>query len=322
MDPRALDCLACPVCETPLPSTAEADSSAQLRCESGHSFCIEQGVPRLRPEDASPTDAKGDSSGALSASFSTEWEHFDDEASRTWHSTVEERGVLFPREMDVSPEALRGKIVLDARCGNGTLSEGIARFGCNVLALDVSERVFAAHHYFAENGCGRAHFIRGSLLNLPVRHKSVDFIYSSGVLHHNPSTLDALRAIIPALKPGGKVYIWVYQREPGMKFRLQLALRRVVAPLPMPLKRTFIYCWSLQSMSRQHLRTLLGLNDAEDRLSWKERVVDLMDIYTPRYRWMHTQDELHRWYRDLGLSDVKTTEVRKWGFGVVGTAPS
>ena len=46
-----------------------------------------------------------------------------------------------------------------------------------------------------------------------------------------------------------------------------------------------------------------------------------MDIYTPRYRWMHTQDEVKAWYRELGFESIKTTEVRQWGFGVVGTKP-
>ena len=42
-------------------------------------------------------------------------------------------------------------------------------------------------------------------------------------------------------------------------------------------------------------------------------MVDLLDIYTPRYRWLHTPDEVHGRYRDLGFVDVKTIPLRDWG---------
>jgi len=46
-----------------------------------------------------------------------------------------------------------------------------------------------------------------------------------------------------------------------------------------------------------------------------------MDIYTPRYRHMHTQDEVRGWYTDLGLPDIATTEIRDWGFGMKACRP-
>ena len=62
-------------------------------------------------------------------------------------------------------------------------------------------------------------------------------------------------------------------------------------------------------------------NGPDDRLSWRERLVLLMDHYTPRYRWEHTQEEVQGWYKELGLIDVRVTEVRDWGFGMVGSRP-
>jgi ubiquinone/menaquinone biosynthesis C-methylase UbiE len=211
--------------------------------------------------------------------------------------------------------------VLDAGCGNGTLSMGVSEFGCQVLAIDVSDSVTRAHRYALREKNRRTHFVQGDLVNLPVCPESMDIVYSSGVLHHNPDTRESLRVVARALKPGGKIYIWVYHQEPGLKFWLQLKLRSVVSPLPSFIKRAFVHVWIVQSMARQHLRTLLGTNDEKDRLTWRERTVDLMDIYTPRYRWMHTQDEVKSWYRELGFESIKTTEVRQWGFGVVATKP-
>lgn len=332
MKPWVVNWLACPIDRSAIglapgiSAEAEEIEGGHLNCERGHSFPIIRGVPCLLAGAATDSDraaaASRDAGKAIAESFSAEWGHFDYEASRTWHSTLEERRQLFLKEVDCRPEDLVGKVVFDAGCGNGTLSEGIAQFGAEVLAVDVSQSVYRAHQYFRAKGTGRTHYIQGDLVNLPIRDRVADVVFSSGVLHHNPDTRVAFRSIARTLKPGGKIYIWLYHREPGLKFSLQLKLRQALAPLPMPLKRAFIYPWSVQSIARQHLRTLLGRNDEKDRLSWRERVIDLMDIYTPRYRWMHTQDEVHGWYRELGLEQIKTSEVRDWGFGVVGTVPS
>ncbi|MEX2204978.1 MAG: class I SAM-dependent methyltransferase [Myxococcota bacterium] len=324
MQARALDWLICPSCGAGL---AAEGASAVVRCAAGHRFPIRAGVPRLLTFEAlgsapAAGSAKEDDALAIGDSFGAEWEQFDYDKSRTWHETVEDRCKLWLQELDTTPAELAGRVVLDAGCGNGTLSVGVSDFGCDVLAVDVSDSVTRAHAFAARKNNQRVHFVQGDLTNLPVKPESMDFVYSSGVLHHNPNTLEALRVVARALKPGGKIYIWLYHPEPGLKFWLQLRLRSLIAPLPGPVKRAFVHAWVVQAMARQHLRTLFGVNDEYDRLTWQERTVDLMDIYTPRYRWMHTQDEVHGWYRELGFEAIKTSEVRKWGFGVVATKPA
>jgi len=156
-------------------------------------------------------------------------------------------------------------------------------------------------------------------MRLPLQPEHFDFVYSSGVLHHNPNTRAALESVLRTLKPGGKIYIWVYHPISGWRHAMKQRLRSVVAPLPDPIKHAFVRLWSVQSMGRQYLRQMLGR--PEQQLRWRERLVLLLDHYTPRYRWEHTQEEVHAWYRDLSLMDIATTEVREWGFGVVGTKP-
>ncbi len=334
MQPRILGWLICPSCGRSLEHEKASGElrpdteigSGVVRCASGHRFPIRAGVPRLLSFEelggaVAIDDRRSDDALAIGDSFGAEWEQFDYEKSRTWHETVEDRCQLFLREVDSTAAELVGKVVLDAGCGNGTLSMGVSGFGCDVLAVDVSNSVTRAHEYCLRRKNQRTHFAQGDLSNLPVSPESMDIVYSSGVLHHNPNTREALGVVARALKPGGKIYIWLYHPEPGLKFWLQLRLRSVVSPLPGPIKRAFVHAWVVQAMARQQLRTLLGLNDEKDRLSWRERTVDLMDIYTPSYRWMHTQDEVKGWYRELGLESIKTTEVRQWGFGVVGTKP-
>jgi hypothetical protein len=42
----------------------------------------------------------------------------------------------------------------------------------------------------------------------------------------------------------------------------------------------------------------------------------MLDSYTPRYRWLHTPDEVAGWFREFGFSDIETTEELEDGFGI------
>lgn len=294
-----------------------------LICPQGHTFRISDGVPRLRLDqklDKTPLHSSGETL-SVAASFGAEWSHFDYEQDRTWHQNVQQRCELFLQEIAMSREELRGKTVLDAGCGNGSLSRGLNQFGCEVLAIDASPSVEVAFKYFAAKGNGRTHFVQGDLMNPPLKHDIFDVTYSSGVLHHNPNTRAALRAIAKSVKPAGRIYIWVYGHEPGLSHKLKEAFRRTISPLPSSLKHMIVVLWLPQAMLRQYLRTALGRNTARDRLTWRERLILLLDQYTPRWRWEHTPEEVKGWYRELGYDQIAQTEDREWGFGVAARRP-
>lgn len=320
--------LKCPLCDSPFECKepqAAADGEIEggrLECSQGHAFPILAGVPTLLPaSELAGQQGRGKTHAAeISESFSAEWSEFDPE-QRTWHETVEDRRKLFLKEVGCSAEDLAGKVVFDAGCGNGSHSDGISRLGCDVVAVDVSESVYSAARYYRKHGTGCTHFVRGDLSNVPLKAGSMDVVYSSGVLHHNPDTLAALKSVAATLAAPGRIYIWLYHKEPGLKFWLQLKLRAFLGMFPMPVRKAFVKMWCVQSMARQSLRTLFRMNDEKDRLTWNERLIDLYDIYTPAYRWMHTQDEVRGWYRDLGLDGIETTEVRDWGFGMLALKP-
>jgi 2-polyprenyl-3-methyl-5-hydroxy-6-metoxy-1,4-benzoquinol methylase/uncharacterized protein YbaR (Trm112 family) len=327
---------ACAICQAPasqrdgrVPGQPCASCYAQeivagvLVCSRGHVFGVSDGVPRLRLDQRLDKVPVPDKSSALSvaASFGAEWSQFDYEKDRTWHQGVQERCELFLKEVAMTPAELVGKFVLDAGCGNGSLSRGLNQFGCEVLAIDVSPSVAVAYKYYAMKGNDRTHFVQGDLMNPPLRHEVFDVIFSSGVLHHNPDTRLALRAIAKSLRPAGRIYIWVYGHVPGVVHRLKEIFRRTISPLPAGVKQAIVGIWLPQAMVRQYIRTALGRNTIQDRLKWSERFVLLLDHYTPRWRWEHTPEEVERWYRELGYDHIEKTEARAWGFGVAACKP-
>jgi arsenite methyltransferase len=104
-------------------------------------------------------------------------------------------------------------LVVDAGCGVGLSS--LELFGDRLrqvryLGIDISAAVERAAERFAERGIAAA-FVQTSLLDLPLPERSVDVIYSQGVLHHTDSTEAALKYLVTRLKPGGRILFYVYR---------------------------------------------------------------------------------------------------------------
>jgi SAM-dependent methyltransferase len=286
-------------------------------------FPIANGVPRLRlDQKLGETQASANIHAlSIAESFSIEWSYFRYDEDRTWYHCVQDRCELFLKEVRMNRDELLSKVVLDAGCGNGELSRGLNQFGCEVLAIDASSSVELAYKYFAAKGNDRTHFIQGDLTGPPLKDGVFDVIFAYGALHHNPSTREALRAIVPSLKPGGRIFIWVYRRVPGLMHRFKEVFRRLLAPLPLRVKHILVAFWLPQAMLRQHLRATIGRSVPNERLTWRERFLMLLDHYTPQWRWEHTPEEIKGWYRDLGYDDIEQTEDHPWGIGMAATRP-
>jgi len=232
--------------------------------------------------------------------------------------TVEQRQQDFLRHVDIRPESLAGKTVLDAGCGNGMLSVAISAFDCDVVATDISASVEAAHQHFSNGGNERTYFIQSDLMAPALKRDAFDVIYCAGVLHHTPNTRRTFESLLPALSPGGTIFVWLYWRVPGAKARAAEVLRRAISPLPSPLKHSAVRVLVPQSLIRNRIRVARG---RAEPLNSREIMVRMLDSYTPRYRWQHTPEELHGWYREHGFTDIKTTEEGIEGFGVVARRP-
>jgi SAM-dependent methyltransferase len=106
-------------------------------------------------------------------------------------------------------------VLLDAGCGAGY--SALALFGSalrrvHYVGVDVSDAVDVAAARFAEHGTPGA-FLQADITALPLAPKSVDVIFSEGVLHHTDSTRDALLYLATLLRPGGRFMFYVYRRK-------------------------------------------------------------------------------------------------------------
>lgn len=111
----------------------------------------------------------------------------------------------------ISPLAVdffRGKLGLDVGCGAGRHAMQASQRGAEIVAVDLSQAVDAARHNNHANKM--VHIIQADIYNLPFKPGIFDFIYSLGVLHHLPAPEEGYHALLPFLKEGGALFVWLY----------------------------------------------------------------------------------------------------------------
>lgn len=211
---------------------------------------------------------------------------------------------------------LKGKLMLDAGCGNGKITHWFAEAGAEVVGLDLSNSVerASAHH-----GDTRTHFVQGSVLEPPLKRSIFDIVFSSGVLHHTPDTRRSFESIAGSVKQGGTLCIWVYR--PTLEKRLIIdPLRSVVSRLPTPFQNLAVWgCYLIRVIGFEPIRRWLR-RGPHRRPTRTELLVPITDWLTPRYAYDHTPDEVAEWYRSLGFKGVKETTRIPNGFSMVGLA--
>jgi len=250
-------------------------------------------------------------------SFSSEWEsHFNYRLRKTWGWTLEGRAEQFCLEMEVPRNELNAKLILDAGCGNGQLSEEISRAGATVIAMDFSTSVFHAER---NRTSSKVHFVQGDLQNPPFSFDAFDLIYSSGVLHHTPNTYRTFIEVAKLVKPEGRFYVWLYRRPERFFARSVVLpfvdlLRTCISRVPQRPQRWLVCAYAFALMQWHRI-----LGKRQD-LSWEERVIVAYDTLTPLWRYCHTPWEVSQWFFLNGFSaSILTHWDNPNGFGMVAT---
>jgi len=111
------------------------------------------------------------------------------------------------------PKHLAGKKVLEIGCGLGAHTEALCRLDAKVTSIDlatmsvkVTRRRLALKELSAE-------VMEADAEHLPFPDNHFDYVWSWGVIHHSPSTVQCAQEIARVLKPGGRIGIMLYHRN-------------------------------------------------------------------------------------------------------------
>jgi SAM-dependent methyltransferase len=282
-----LSALACPTCKASLTRRGEA-----LFCPSGpHEFPLVRGIPRFVQSDE------------YVGSFSFEWNTHKTTQLDTFRSDDFSEDTL-RKKTGFGPEDLRGKLVLDAGIGAGRFTEIMARWGANVIGIDLSYAVEAAQENLGH--LDNVLVAQADIGHLPFKAETFDVIVSIGVLHHTPDTRKYFQALVPYVRHGGTIAIWVYPVEPDYVTRKQW----IPFTSRIPERIFYEWCRWFVPFANRHPNNLLircirrVFPFSRQGLGLENDILDTFDCYPPRFHGIHTPEEVEGWFTEAGLVDV------------------
>lgn len=242
------------------------------------------------------------------ASFAQEWGLYNYETDKTWD--LDAQGMLnrFCMETDETENSLKGKFVFDAGCGNGHLNIILANNGTPSIAMDFSLSIVRA---FERNENPLAQFIQGDVQFPPVDFEKFDIVHSSGVLIATHNTELSFSCLSPCVKSGGKLSVWLYQPRKNFIHNLFNFIRNYSSKLPVRFQY-YLYAVTLLPISFV-VKRMKG-----NKQNTREMMIDILDWFSPQYRWEHEPSEAAAWYHKRNYSGIKVTHNNMWGFNIIG----
>lgn len=149
----------------------------------------------------------------------TEVARFDRLASRWWDPDGESQPLhdLNPVRLQWIAEraTLAGARVLDVGCGGGLLSEGLARAGAQVTAIDLAPAVLeVARLHLLESGLQVDYREISAEALAEEMPGQFDVVTCLELLEHVPDPASTLAACATLLRPGGRLFVSTLNRTP------------------------------------------------------------------------------------------------------------
>ena len=284
-----LELLKCPKCQAALVrATAE---TIQCKSPEPHTFQVVRDIPRFAGE-------------TYIESFGVQWNRYE---------------VIRP-EMDIatfhaktgfSPQEPAGKKVLDAGVGGGRYARLMGQAGATVVGLDLSSAVEKARKVCEE--LPQVTIIQGDLLNPPLAEGVFDFAYSIGVLHHCPDPRRAFGQVARAVKPGGRLAVWLYRKNTWPQEIINKGLRAITTRLPDTALRLWASVLTVPGGIpgvKQAGSKVINFSTFEDK---HLRLCDNYDWYAPEYQSHHSLAELRQWFLEEGFQEPLELRPEKSG---------
>jgi SAM-dependent methyltransferase len=224
----------------------------------------------------------------------------------------------------VKPEEWRGLRFIDVGCGMGRNSHWPMTYGAaSGVSIDVDDRSLASARRTLEKW-PNAEVMKMSAYEIAF-DGAFDIAFSIGVIHHLEKPLDALKQMTKAVRPGGKVMIWVYGYEnnewivryfdPLRKLlfaRLPIGLTHFLSLFPTALLWLFLHL----GLGRLEYFNLLR------QTTFRQLRSIVFDQMLPRIANYWKRAEVETLLREAGLTDIRIAAVNDMSWTAVGIRPS
>jgi len=240
-------------------------------------------------------------------SFSFEWTRF--------HELKSEKGFLeFVSPID--RDFFNNKRVLDAGCGNGSYAYYAATYGADVIAIDFSDSVSVAQENTKNMD---VQVVRADITHPPFKEGVFDYIFSIGVLHHLPEPETGFHQLVPLLRQGALISIWVYGKEkqwaavyfyePLIKITHRLPHRFLYYLCYVPAIIMEITNGLYLLLNKNHLTKLASLLPFRYYADYpfSVKLNDSFDVFATPSAQYYTEKEILEWFTRSNLTDITIT---------------
>lgn len=225
-------------------------------------------------------------------------------------------------------DAVRGKLVCEIGSGTGRIVSMLLAAGAGrVIAIEPSDAFDVMKANLADSA-DRIEFVRAPGEAIPMG-RDLDYVFSIGVLHHIYDPAPVVRAAYKALRPGGRMLVWLYGRENNEAYlRIVEPMRRVTVALPR----------SLLSGISHALNLLLGLyiplcrflplplrgymNNVIGHFSWANRRLVIYDQLNPTVARYYRRGEAEALLVEAGFANVRLHHRHGYSWTVIGEKPA
>jgi SAM-dependent methyltransferase/uncharacterized protein YbaR (Trm112 family) len=359
---RLLKILACPWCGGPFEASsydepAGADdpgvdveiTEGLLRSSCGRVFPIVRGIPRIfddaldqfpgfvrahhadvpqRPSGEPGKPRIDEAIDRTRDSFGYQWTVFHEMA-------VDFRDNFLFYISPLQETFFKGKIGLDLGCGFGRHVYNSARFGAEMVGVDLSEAIESTRQNTRD--LPNVHLIQADVYHLPFQPGVFDFAYSIGVLHHLPDPERGFRCLIPIVKPGGALFIWVYSKSRAIANFLLESVRAVTTRLPKRLQKALSWTaavidWGVFVVPYRNASRIPGIRNLVSRLplprlrvyaQYPFQVVyaDWFDRLAAPIRFYYDDRDLTGWLSRASLTHTLISPTGLFGWRAYGERP-
>lgn len=222
------------------------------------------------------------------SSFDTQWDMLPEGAHLvTDENFVRDATKWIEAYTSLPASWFKGKIVLDAGCGNGRWAFALSALGAEVTAVDQSEHGLQNVRKLCKNFPDFRAQAANLLEPLPLEG-GFDLVWSFGVLHHTGDTYRAFQNVQRMVKPAGMIFLMIYG-EPTRagefaEINTYVKHRQATAAMSFPEKIEYL-----------------------KRIYPDELVHGYFDAISPLINDLYRFDEFEVWLKNAGFTDVRRT---------------
>lgn len=203
-----------------------------------------------------------------------------------------------------------GKLILDAGCGNGRFSNQAAKYGAEVIGVDIGTgAVEAAYENTREKD--NIHIIQGDLFKLPFKKNIFDTAFSIGVLMHTGDAYRAFKSIVSHIKAGGIFTTHLYHKLNLVWEINDFLLRKITTR--MSIENNLKFADFMSKLGRLLFKIRL-LNVANLFIRVQPTLHHMYDWYSAPVATHHTYDEVKRWYVENNFENIMTNKSKSYNF--------